>query len=340
MRIGIVNDAVIAIEVLRRVVKNSHKHHVAWVAFDGVEALKCCELEVPDLILMDLFMPNMSGAECTRRVMATTPCAIVVVTSSVTEHAAEVFNAMGAGAIDAVNTPIHFDAQNQDSVNDLLVKLDIIERLTNSVKLPIQPRSKEKKVSARSNETLVVIGSSAGGPQALATILSALPINFAAPIAIAQHIDAQFVSELSNWLNRQSELKVRLAREGDSLTKGEVLLADANNHLVMTRDGTLGYSSSPESIYRPSVDVFFESVADNWQGRTLGVLLTGMGRDGARGLLRLRERGAYTITQDHASCAVYGMPKAANEMEAACAMVPLDQIAQVLMRKLLLPIVA
>lgn len=336
MRIAIVNDMSVAVEVLRQIIIMS-THQVAWIARDGSEAIAHCGNDAPDLVLMDLYMPGMSGAECTRQIMATTPCAIVVVTSSVIEHASEVFRAMGAGALDAVNTPVYFDGQDSSSINELLKKIDTIERLINSVKAPAAQSRKfmPRAVTVAGQNSLVVIGSSSGGPQALATILSALPADFPAPIVIAQHIDAKFVEELCTWLSRQTPLRVRIARYNDSLIPGEVLLAGANGHLVLTERGTLTYNSAPESIYQPSVDVLFESVADHWRGVVVAALLTGMGRDGARGLLRLRERGAYTIAQDRDSSVVYGMPKAASDIRAACKISPLDQIASVLISKMI-----
>lgn len=158
----------------------------------------------------------------------------------------------------------------------------------------------------------------------LAKLDPALP----AGLVIVQHLDEQFTGGLAAWLGRKSRLPVRLAREGDRPSPGVVLLAGTNDHLTLLNSDTLGYTPLPqESSYRPSVDVFFDSVVEYWPGEAVGVPLTGMGRDGARGLKSLREAGHLTIAQDRVSCAVYGMPKAAAELEAAPEVLPLDQIA-------------
>jgi two-component system response regulator WspF len=175
---------------------------------------------------------------------------------------------------------------------------------------------------------LVVVGASAGGPGAVATILGSLSRDFGAAIVVIQHVDVQFAPSLAAWLNEQSALPVRLAREGDRPRAGAVLVAGTNDHLVFVDGQTLDYTPDPrDASYRPSVDVFFESVIRYWKGQAVGVLLTGMGRDGARGLRALRDTGAVTIAQERASCAVYGMPKAAAELDAAVDILPLDKIA-------------
>jgi len=179
---------------------------------------------------------------------------------------------------------------------------------------------------------LVVIGASAGGPAALAIILHALPGDFTAPVVIVQHIDAQFAPSMAMWLNEQSLLTVRVANEGDRPQPATALIAASNDHLVFIGPQTLNYTPEPRAChYRPSVDVFFESVANHWKGDVVAVLLTGMGRDGARGMKALRAAGALTIAQDADSCVVYGMPKTAVELGAVVEVLPLNKIASSLM---------
>lgn len=336
MRIAIVNDTMMAVEGLRRLLVTATDHELAWVAVDGGEAVKRCQQDLPDLILMDLVMPVLNGIEATRQIMASTPCPILIVTSSVDGHSAMVFEAMGAGALDVVKTPVlRGDGDIKDNIA-LLNKIKTIEKLTK----PIPSRRVQEMTPApvfsslHKHQPLVVIGASTGGPPALAKVLSALPANFSAGIVIIQHIDAHFSHDLANWLGTQCDLRVKIAEDGDCITPGVVLLASTNDHLIMSRQGNLTYTPEPlEMVYRPSVDVFFESVAAHWGGEITAVLLTGMGRDGAAGLLSLCQKGVYTIAQDQESCAVYGMPKAAAALNAAVDILPLDSIAATLLKK-------
>ena len=174
---------------------------------------------------------------------------------------------------------------------------------------------------------LVAIGASAGGPAALAKVLGDLPAEFAAPIVIVQHVDVQFAQGLAEWLGQHTHLEVRLAREGDRPLPGTVLLAGGGDHLVFVSPTRLAYTRDPvDYAYRPSVDVFFKSANRFWAGDIIGVVLTGMGRDGAEGLLALSQSGHRTMAQDQASSAVYGMPKAAVELRAAREILSLDSI--------------
>src|SRR6185436_11922053 len=162
---------------------------------------------------------------------------------------------------------------------------------------------------------------------ALAKVLSTLPADFGAPIVIVQHVDAQFAPGLADWLDQQTPLKVRLARDGDRLQAGIVLLAGGEEHLVFASPTRLACTREPlECSYRPSVDVFFRSACRLWPGNIIGVILTGMGRDGAEGLLALRECGHFTIAQDQFSSAVYGMPKAAAQLQAAPQILRVEEI--------------
>lgn len=175
---------------------------------------------------------------------------------------------------------------------------------------------------------LVAIGSSAGGPPALAILLRGLPRSFSAAIVIVQHIDGRMAAGMAEWLGHHCALPVRVAVEGDQPTGGHVLIAATSDHLVLKSADRLGYTSEPlELVYRPSVDVFFQSVRRRWRATAVGVLLSGMGRDGAVGLKALRDHGCHTIAQDEASSAVYGMPKAAAAISAAVDVLPMDHIA-------------
>ena len=178
------------------------------------------------------------------------------------------------------------------------------------------------------NDDLIAIGSSAGGPAALAVILSGLPSDFGASMIIVQHIDVQFAPLMAQWLNERCPLPVRIAQGGDRPRARTALIAATNDHLVLQKSGVLEYTTEPKDCsYRPSVDVFFESVVRHWRGNAVGVLLSGMGRDGAKGLKAMKNSGSFTIAQDRVSSVVYGMPKAAAEMGAAAEILPLDKIA-------------
>jgi two-component system response regulator WspF len=322
MRVGIVNDSPMTAEMLRRLICASGEHQIAWIARDGAEAVSRCERDLPQLVLMDLILPYMDGAEATRRIMRRTPCPILIVTATVGGNAAKVFEALGAGAIDAIDTPRVMASSKGGEA--LLLKITGIGRQNSdreNLTHEIVPNA------AGAANKLILIGASAGGPSALAEVLSAFPEDFAPGVVIVQHIDQLFAPGLAEWLNGRSKLCVRLAGEGDSASSGSVLVASSEDHLVFKSSHKLGYTAEPvENPYRPSVDVFFESAARFFRGGMAGVLLTGMGRDGAQGLKALRDAGYHTIAQDHGTSAVYGMPKAAAAINAATEILPLRQI--------------
>ncbi len=331
MKIGLVNDSLLAIEVLRATLALRPLHQVAWIANDGAEAVELCARDTPDLVLMDLVMPGMDGVEATRRIMKASPCAVLVVTGDVGSRAGMVFEAMGAGALDAVDTPMRKRRAVVNAAEPLLRKIDQLEALLRDRQAP-SPVVVPVGVRARH---LVAIGASAGGPEALATVLHGLPADYSAAVVIVQHVDQQFAAGMAQWLGAKSSLPVRLAQEGEAPLAGTVLLAATNDHLVLSPGRQLVYQAEPSELaYRPSVDVFFNSACRHWRGGIVGVLLTGMGHDGAQGLKTLRDKGHYTIVQDRASCAVYGMPKAAVQLDAACAVLALNRIAGRLVERL------
>jgi two-component system response regulator WspF len=207
---------------------------------------------------------------------------------------------------------------------DLLARLDRLARA--------RPAAGTGKTPAAQRATgslpLVALGSSTGGPEALARILRELPSGLAAALVIIQHIDADFASNLAWWLHSRTDRPVHLAQEGEELRPGEVFVAGTNDHLVIRPDRRLGFTREPSNLsYRPSVDVFFRSLVEHWSAPGVAVLLTGMGSDGARGLAELRRAGWHTIAQDEATSVVYGMPRAAVELNAAAQVLPLGEIA-------------
>ena len=327
MRIGIVNDLSLAVAALRRLVESVPGYEVAWTAADGAEAVENCARDCPDLILMDLIMPVMDGVQATCTIMKNTPCAILVVTASVGGNASKVFEAMGCGALDAVGTPA-----GAAGGAELLRKIERIGRLIGGHGRQVAELAPAACLPG-ALPRLVAIGASTGGPKALATVLRALPATLDAAVAIVQHLDVQFSSGLVEWLNEQTEMPVSLAREGMRPECGGVYVAGTNDHLVLGADFAFHYTVEPADYpYRPSVDEFFLSVRRHWNRTGIAVVLTGMGRDGARGLLALRQAGWHTVAQDEKTSVVYGMPRAAAQLDAAIEVLPLDGIAASVLR--------
>ncbi len=310
MRIAIADDLA-TVKTLREMISNEHE--IAWIAHNGQQAVSRSKEDRPDLILMGLTIPVLDGVQATRLIMLNSPCPILLITITSRENTAKIFEAIGYGAIDSVNMA------TDNSQQALLQKITTVGKLTGM---------RTGLLSKTINAPLVVFGASTGGPQALSIILSNFSVNFPSPIVIIQHIDQQFSLSLAQWLNQQTSLKVRTAQQGDRLLVGEVLVAATNDHLYLSNDRTLCYINNPVNYsYRPSVDVFFESLAKNWGKPGIAVLLTGMGKDGAQGLKLLRLKGWHTIAQNQSTSAVYGMPKAAIELNAASEILPLEQIA-------------
>jgi len=330
MRIAIVNDLLMAAEALRRAVTGSPEHTIAWIARDGEEAVRKCGKDRPDLILMDLIMPVMNGVEATLRIMQSSPCAILVVTATVEGNVSLVFEAMGHGALDAVNTPVLGTDGSLHGARELLAKIENIGRLIGRKPglRPAKTGAPAARKSAEPRMQLVVIGASTGGPTALAEILSQIPEDLSAAFVLIQHVDVQFAPDFAKWLDGRTHLHVRPAVPGCRPEAGTAWLAATNDHMIMMPDLSLDYSRDPaESFYRPSVDVFFKHAAACWPLTGVAALLTGMGRDGAEGMLLLKKLGWFTIAQDEGTSVVYGMPKAAKEMGAADEVLPLPRIA-------------
>ncbi len=337
MRIAIVNDSPVAQEVLKQIIFCKPGYKIAWTAWNGQEAVKRCVQDRPDLILMDLLMPVMDGVEATRRIMAQSPCPILIVTASVYGRSVTVFEALGAGAMDAIRTPVISGGCEGHEVQALLKKIETIGLLTTD-KVHSIGDLKESVVPCRYQETMgfrpiVAIGASTGGPDAILRVLSVLPFDFPAPLVVVQHMEPRFLQGFVSWLNEQIELPVKVALEGMEPFPGKVFVAHTNMHLVLNGRLRFAYQECNQAgPFCPSVDLFFLSLARNWPWKGVAFLLTGMGRDGAQGLLELQKKGWCTAAQDKDSCAVYGMPKAAVELGAAKKILSTGEMGQLLLR--------
>ena len=334
MKIGIANDVAMAAEALRRVVASTSEHQVLWIARTGLEAVRLCAEQRPDLVLMDLNMPGLDGVEATRQIMAASPCAILVVTGAPQDNVGQVFRALGAGALDVTATPILRGAAALDA--PLLAKIKTIGKLVkaNAGEHGVHANGAPEPPNGQVRH-LLAIGASTGGPVAITRILADLQPQPGTAIVVVQHIDENFAANFARWLGESVKLPVKVIADGDELEPGAIQIARTNDHLVLDARHRLHYQEHPrEYAYRPSVDVFFECVARHWAGAATGVLLTGMGRDGGAGLLAMRKAGKHTIAQDEASSAVYGMPRAAAELGAAEQILALDAIGKALRAKI------
>jgi chemotaxis response regulator CheB len=324
MKIALVEPSPQLVRAVERALAGSG-HQLVWHTASGQEALKRCSADAPDLLLLGLLVNDLKPAELTRRLLAKRLCAVVLLAGPSSEMSSA-YDAMGAGAIDVVKTPT-FDAAGEVVGTDALrAKLRTASRLLGHASSDQLPAISPSVAPAQ--PPLVAIGASTGGPQAILTVLSGLSRPFAGAILIVQHVDGEFSAGLASWLGETSGIRVELARPGSVPTPGVALLAGTEEHLIMVAGGSLRYTPLPRELpYRPSVDVLFGSLAQHWKAAGVAALLTGMGRDGAQGLKKLRQAGWLTIAQDEASSVVYGMPKAAAQIDAAARVLALVDVA-------------
>lgn len=330
MKIAIVNDQKKVVAGLAEVLTSIAHFEILWIAQNGKEAVEKSAERLPDLILMDIDMPVMDGIEATRLIMQRNPCAILIVTIAKESYPSKIFDAMGQGALDVFSLSDSKISSNPKEEKEFLKKIQIISRLIGKTPKIQVEKSMATKVSMShpsDKPALLVIGASTGGPAALTKIVRALSFKKNLTIIIIQHVDSKFTLGFVHWLAKQTNLPVDVAKEGPVPLKG-IYVAGENRHLVLTQDCELKYVNQPDNtLFKPSVDIFFHSVAQNWPKKFVAVLLTGMGNDGALGLKALKAVGWYTIAEHKNSCVVYGMPKAAIEMGAAIAVLEIDDIA-------------
>ena len=303
---------------------------VVGAACNGLEAVEQAERLRPDVILMDVHMPRMNGYEATRQIMGRVPMPIVMVSASLSrDEVAMTFEALKAGALMVVEKPGGPDHPNHAETARRLVEA---VKLMAEVKVVRRWRPKEQVACPPTVSTgpfrLVAIGASTGGPQAVAEILRGLPRDLEVPILIVQHIAPGFTRGLSEWLGMETRLTVKLAEAGEAIRSGAVYLAPEGSQMGIAREGRIRLTKEPaEDHFCPSASYLFQSVAESYGRFAIGILLTGMGRDGAAGLKQLREAGGMTIAQDEESSVIFGMPGEAIRLGAAEYVLSPEQIA-------------
>lgn len=330
VRVLVADDSAVVREFLRELINETADMIVIGMAVNGVEAVQLAKTLRPDLVTLDVNMPRLGGVEAARQIMAECPVPIAIVTSApVGPGASTTFLAMEAGAVDVLAKPdrtlMQQSRENRVAFgkhlrNVAYVGVVGIRRGPIASPVPRAPQSTPPQVPALipRRAAVIAIGASTGGPPCIRTLLGELNPKQAPPILVAQHMSTQFLPGFADWLNGTAGFAVQLAQPGQRLVPGRVYVAPGDRHLVLNERARTELHDGPHVQYqRPSVDVLFNSVAAVYGGSAVGVLLTGMGRDGAEGLLRLSECGAATLSQDRDSSLVYGMPAAAAELGAS-----------------------
>lgn len=334
IRVLIVDDSVFFREFMRKALGSDPAIEVVGMADDGQEAVSLARSLQPDLITMDLSLPRLGGLEATELIMAYQPTPILVISSYVDNyHADNAVRALAAGALEIVEKPTENGGRDLEAFAQRVsgrVKILAKIRVIRHIKAKLSRTESPRQTQTRTNK-IVAVGASTGGPPALERIFSKLPPDFAAPILLVQHITPGFAEGLVQWLNTTTPLQVKLAEEGERPVSGTVHLAPDGLHL-MVEGGRLAFDDAEHGAHRPSADVLLGSVARAYGPNAVGVLLTGMGKDGALGLHEIRSSGGFTIAQDEATSVVYGMPQAAADLGAASKVLPIDNIAAALQR--------
>ena len=337
----IVEDSLTAQNLLKGILAGDPAFNVLGIVTNGREAVEAVARLHPDVVSMDLYMPEMDGLEATRQIMQKTPVPIVIVSSYFqSSNLAMSFSILKAGALTILPRPVgpmhpDYPQSSRSYLNTLkmMAGIKVIVQQSKQVSQPaiihsVPVESKPIIYNGTEKRAIVAIGASAGGPLALQTILSQIPSNFSLPILIVQHIDANFAVGFCDWLNSSSRIPVQLASHGEKLVPGHAYLPPGDAHLGLVEEGIISVTNDPpESNLRPSVNYLFRSVARVYGAKSIAVLLSGMGTDGAKELRELKDVGALTIVQNESSSLVHGMPGEAIRLGAACLVSSLDEIA-------------
>jgi two-component system, chemotaxis family, protein-glutamate methylesterase/glutaminase len=356
IRTLIVDDSAAVRQTLSSILGSDPDIEVIGTASDPFVAARRIQEQVPDVITLDVEMPHMDGITFLRKLMSQHPVPVVMC-SSLTEQGSEtLMQALEAGAVDVILKP-RIDAAHY--LQDAKVRIcDAVKgaararlkRMPKSARTPVEgvhaptkklnadvmlPAPHPRQAMARTTETIICIGASTGGTESLRVLLEALPVD-SPPIMIVQHMPEKFTAAFARRLDGLCQVEVKEAADGDTALRGRVLIAPGDRHMLLQRSGARYYVAVKEgplvSRHRPSVDVLFRSAARFAGANAVGIIMTGMGDDGARGMLEMKQAGAHTVAQDEATSVVFGMPKEAIALGAVDKILPLDHLAAELLR--------
>jgi two-component system, chemotaxis family, protein-glutamate methylesterase/glutaminase len=347
IRVLIVDDSAIVRQTLAQIIETDPLLEVMGTASDPYFAAKKIAEEVPDVITLDVEMPRMDGLTFLKKIMAQHPIPVVIISSLTAKGTETGMKALELGAVEIITKP---------QMNTKVFIEESRIRICEAIKAAAQAKLKRRRAEAepvvvppklsadavlppvgsnqsmiKTTEIVVAVGASTGGTEALTTFLQSMPLDTPG-IIIVQHMPEKFTTSFANRLNEICKISVKEAENGDSVIRGRALIAPGNFHMLLKRSGARYYVEVKEgplvNRHRPSVDVLFRSTARYAGANAIGVIMTGMGDDGARGLLEMKQAGAKTVAQDEKSCVVFGMPKEAIKLGAADKVLPLDAIAQ------------
>ena len=339
IRLLIADDSLLVRTVLRDLLATDPHIEIVGEAGDGRAAVELTARLKPDLVIMDVTMPVMDGLEAVTEIMARTPVPILMLSANTDQaDSRSAFAAIRLGALDVMAKPAGATTEEFARLSaQLIVKVRSLSRIRvmhhfRPKRPPLAPASPPAVPVPAGKRRILAIGASTGGPKAVLQLLKELPADLAAAGLIVQHIADGFAAGFAEWLDREVPLKVALASEGEPLQPGRLLVAPNGTHLTGTGSGRVALcDTAPLHNCRPAADALFQSLAvAGLGGETVGVVLTGMGSDGAAGLNALHRQGAYTLAQDEASCAVFGMPKAAIDAGGVDRVLPLTALASVI----------
>lgn len=335
IRVLVVEDSLTVRRFLCDALARDPGLEIVGEAEDGKRAIELCQELRPDVVTLDMMLPVMTGMAATEYIMAYCPTPILVVSAST--NRGEVFrtyDALAAGAVDVLEKP----TGTEDDTEWARKLVDAV-KLAAKIRVITHPRARLRAMSPREavpgparRSSIVAIGTSTGGPAALVQVLAALPPDYPIPLVGVIHLAELFAAAFAEWLDGQTKHRVRYARDGEPVGTNGLVLAPADRHLAIVGGRFRLTMDPPRHSCRPSVDTLFESIAAEYGASATACLLTGMGRDGARGLLEIRRRGGFTMAQDEESSVVYGMPREAVEIGAVDRVLPLDEIAATLAR--------
>jgi two-component system chemotaxis response regulator CheB len=348
IRVLIVDASPVIRQTLTAILTSDPDIEVMGAAADPYIAARRIQKEVPDVIILDVDMPRMDGITFLRKLMSQRPLPVVMCSSMMDGGSQTLMEALDAGAVDVILKP---EVGSREFLLESQVRVCDVVKAAAVARVHLSPRSARahepkltadavlppptKWISAKTTEKVVLMGASTGGTESLRVVLETLPIDSPGAV-IVQHMPEMFTANFARRLDSLCAVTVKEAQSGDAVTKGQVLIAPGNKHLLLQRTGSRYVVEVKEgplvSRHRPSVDVLFRSAARSAGGNAVGVIMTGMGDDGAQGLLEMRRTGAYTIAEDESTCVVFGMPKEAISRGGAMAVVPLGNIAGEIMR--------